>query len=319
MTTGERTPTDARVILLAIGLGVAAVLVGLAPWLLTGARLPLQNLWAAPVVEADGVTAAPESMPVSLLPFSQYALTLQASLLITGSAVAGLVARAAGARRSRGAVIAVLAGTVGAQSVALVQSSVTVTGGLADRVESVVYLGAVVGAAVAGIAFGVVVLLLIARARRGAAVVGLAVGAIALAQWGYALVYPPFSLVTENVAVADSVLRWLPAVLVAAAIVWAGVSTIGRAVGAAVALIALWVGPAAITAVSNVAGSRVYASYPFETVEIAGSIFTSALASPATWRAVLVAAVLAGIGLALRRPVQEWRRRRAERVAPYPS
>jgi len=319
MTTGERTPTDARVILLAIGLGVAAVLVGLAPWLLTGARLPLQNLWAAPVVEADGVTAAPESMPVSLLPFSQYALTLQASLLITGSAVAGLVARAAGARRSRGAVIAVLAGTVGAQSVALVQSSVTVTGGLADRVESVVYLGAVVGAAVAGIAFGVVVLLLIARARRGAAVVGLAVGAIALAQWGYALVYPPFSLVTENVAVADSVLRWLPAVLVAAAIVWAGVSTIGRAVGAAVALIALWVGPAAITAVSNVAGSRVYASYPFEMVEIAGSIFTSALASPATWRAVLVAAVLAGIGLALRRPVQEWRRRRAERVAPYPS
>jgi len=319
MTTGERTPTDARVILLAIGLGVAAVLVGLAPWLLTGARLPLQNLWAAPVVEADGVTAAPDSMPVSLLPFSQYALTLQASLLITGSAVAGLVARAAGARRSRGAVIAVLAGTVGAQSVALVQSSVTVTGGLADRVESVVYLGAVVGAAVAGIAFGVVVLLLIARARRGAAVVGLAVGAIALAQWGYALVYPPFSLVTENVAVADSVLGWLPAVLVAAAIVWAGVSTIGRAVGAAVALIALWVGPAAITAVSNVAGSRVYASYPFEMVEIAGSIFTSALASPATWRAVLVAAVLAGIGLALRRPVQEWRRRRAERVAPYPS
>ena len=319
MTTGERTPTDARVILLAIGLGVAAVLVGLAPWLLTGARLPLQNLWDAPVVEADGVTAAPKSMPVSLLPFSQYALTLQASLLITGSAVAGLVARAAGARRSRGAVIAVLAGTVGAQSVALVQSSVTVTGGLADRVESVVYLGAVVGAAVAGIAFGVVVLLLIARARRGAAVVGLAVGAIALAQWGYALVYPPFSLVTENVAVADSVLGWLPAVLVAAAIVWAGVSTIGRAVGAAVALIALWVGPAAITAVSNVAGSRVYASYPFEMVEIAGSIFTSALASPATWRAVLVAAVLAGIGLALRRPVQEWRRRRAERVAPYPS
>ncbi|KQO84089.1 hypothetical protein ASF17_00565 [Frigoribacterium sp. Leaf263] len=319
MTTGERTPADARVILLAIGLGVAAVLVGLAPWLLTGARLPLQNLWAAPVVEADGVTAAPESMPVSLLPFSQYALTLQASLLITGSAVAGLVARAAGARRSRGAVIAVLAGTVGAQSVALVQSSVTVTGGLADRVESVVYLGAVVGAAVAGIAFGVVVLLLIARARRGAAVVGLAVGAIALAQWGYALVYPPFSLVTENVAVADSVLRWLPAVLVAAAIVWTGVSTIGRAIGATVALLGLWIGPAAITAISSVAGSRVYASYPFEMVEIAGSIFTSALASPATWRAVVVAAVLAGIGLAVRRPVLERRRRHGERVAPSTS
>lgn len=319
MTTGERTPTHPRAILLFVGLGVVAVIVGLAPWLLTGARLPLQNLWAASVVEADGVTAAPESMPVSLLPFSQYALTLQASLLITGSAVAGLTARAIGARQRRGAVIAVVAGTVGAQAVALVQSSVTVTGGLADSVESVVYLGAVVGAAVAGIALGLVVLLLIARARRGAAVVGLAVGALALVQWGYALVYPPFSLVTETVAVADAVLRWLPAVLVAAAIVWAGVSTIGRAIGATVALLALWIGPAAITAISNVAGSRVYASYPFEMVEIAGSIFTSALASPATWRAVLVAAVLAGIGLALRRPVLTWLRRRRELVPPAPA
>jgi len=163
------------------------------------------------------------------------------------------------------------------------------------------------------------VLLLIARARRGAAVVGLAVGAIALAQWGHALVYPPFSLVTENVAVADSVLRWLPAVLVAAAIVWTGVSTIGRAIGATVALLGLWIGPAAITAISSVAGSRVYASYPFEMVEIAGSIFTSALASPATWRAVVVAAVLAGIGLAVRRPVLERRRRHGERVAPSTS
>jgi hypothetical protein len=319
MTTGERTPTHPRAILLFVGLGVVAVIVGLAPWLLTGARLPLQNLWAASVVEADGVTAAPESMPVSLLPFSQYALTLQASLLITGSAVAGLTARAIGARQRRGAVIAVVAGTVGAQAVALVQSSVTVTGGLADSVESVVYLGAVVGAAMAGIALGLVVLLLIARARRGAAVVGLAVGALALVQWGYALVYPPFSLVTETVAVADAVLRWLPAVLVAAAIVWAGVSTIGRAIGATVALLALWIGPAAITAISNVAGSRVYASYPFEMVEIAGSIFTSALASPATWRAVLVAAVLAGIGLALRRPVLTWLRRRRELVPPAPA
>jgi hypothetical protein len=319
MTTGERTPTDARAILLFVGLGVVAVIVGLAPWLLTGARLPLQNLWAAPVVEADGVTAAPESMPVSLLPFSQYALTLKASLLITGSAVAGLVARAIGARQRRGAVIAVVAATVGAQAVALVQSSVTVTGGLADSVESVVYLGAVVGAAMAGIALGVVVLLLIVRARRGAAVVGLAVGALALVQWGYALVYPPFSLVTETVGVADAVLRWLPAVLVAAAIVWAGVSTVGRAVGATIALLALWIGPAAITAISNVAGSRVYASYPFEMVEIAGSIFTSALASPATWRAVVVAAVLAGIGLAVRRPVLDRRRRHGERVAPSPS
>ncbi|MDY0944837.1 hypothetical protein SOM11_02425 [Frigoribacterium sp. CFBP9039] len=314
MTTGERAPIDLRLIMICAGLGVVAVAFGLLPWLLTGARLPLQNLWTTPVVAPDGVTAAPDAMPVSLLPFSQYALTLQAALLVTGSAVAGLVVRATGVRHRRGTVIALLVGTVGAQLVALIQSTTTVRAGLPDSLASVVYLAAVIAAAAIGIALGVVVLLLIARAPRGAAVVGLSVGAVAVVEWGHALVYPPFSLITEAVPVAEAVLRWSPAVLVAAAVVWAGTSTLGRAVGAAVSLLALWIGPAAITAVSSAAGTRVYASYPFEMVDMAGQVFTSALVSTAGWSPVVLAAVLAAAGLVARRPVLAWLRGRTGRT-----
>jgi hypothetical protein len=65
---------------------VVAALVGLLPWLITGIRRPLQNLRAT--------STSPESMPVALLPFSQYALTLIVGLIVTGSAIAGVVARA---------------------------------------------------------------------------------------------------------------------------------------------------------------------------------------------------------------------------------
>ena len=50
MTTGERAPIDLRLTMICVGLGVVAVAFGLLPWLLTGARLPLQNLWTTPVV-----------------------------------------------------------------------------------------------------------------------------------------------------------------------------------------------------------------------------------------------------------------------------
>ena len=42
------------------GIGAAAATLGLLPWLITGARLPLQNLW--------GTSTVPEEMPIGLLP-----------------------------------------------------------------------------------------------------------------------------------------------------------------------------------------------------------------------------------------------------------
>ena len=66
-------------------LGILAGLLGLAPWLISGARLPLQNLW--------GTEVLPEQMPVSLLPLSQYKLTTLVAFLTAGGAVAGLAVR----------------------------------------------------------------------------------------------------------------------------------------------------------------------------------------------------------------------------------
>ena len=59
--------------------GAGSAVVGLLPWMITGMRLPLQNLWASDTL--------PKSMPVALLPLSNYAVTLIAGLLVTGDAV----------------------------------------------------------------------------------------------------------------------------------------------------------------------------------------------------------------------------------------
>ncbi|TPW93097.1 hypothetical protein FJ656_35030, partial [Schumannella luteola] len=66
--------------LASLGIGVAAALLGLLPWILTGMRLPLQNLWA--------FDALPEQMPVAWLPLSQYSVTFVLGILVVGAASA---------------------------------------------------------------------------------------------------------------------------------------------------------------------------------------------------------------------------------------
>jgi len=83
---------DARAIYYLL-FGIAAAALGLLPWLVTGLTLPLQNLWNVDTLPAD--------MPRTLLPFSQYAVTLIVGLIVVGSAIAGGIARARGERPSR--------------------------------------------------------------------------------------------------------------------------------------------------------------------------------------------------------------------------
>src|SRR6185437_8146678 len=66
-----------------LGIGAAAALAGLLPWLVHGMQLPLQNLGERMTGPAD----------IVLLPFSQYALTLIAALLVVGAAAAGIASR----------------------------------------------------------------------------------------------------------------------------------------------------------------------------------------------------------------------------------
>jgi hypothetical protein len=88
---GTSSPPRSREAVLSLLVGMASVVVGLSPWLVSGGRLPLQNLGAA--------GAAPDEMPFVLLPFSQYALTLIVAVIVIGSALAGGIVRVARRRR----------------------------------------------------------------------------------------------------------------------------------------------------------------------------------------------------------------------------
>lgn len=67
--------------------GFGAAFICLLPWLVTGMRLPMQDLWAVDIL--------PENMPRALLPFSQYQLPLILAMIIFGAGLACRAVRAA--------------------------------------------------------------------------------------------------------------------------------------------------------------------------------------------------------------------------------
>ncbi|WP_438856252.1 hypothetical protein [Agromyces sp. M3QZ16-3] len=292
---------------LLIGAGAAAL--GLLPWLVEGMRLPLQNLWAT--------DAAPEEYPLVLLPFSQYFLTRIAALLVVGAATAGIVARATRTRQRRFGVAWMLVGLLAVQATAIVQTTTVVRGGLEERVESDLYVAALVGIAVLANLVGVLVMLLVAAAPRAGAVIAFALTAVLAPSWVGGLLLPdPVTTgpVTDAVLL---VLRWLPAVLVGVAIAWGGVGTVGRVIAAIVALAVLWIGPALIIAVSSAAGSRVLARHPDEMLDQAVGVFRSASTMPdVVVPPLVVAVVIAALGLLARLVV---RRNRASTRARGPA
>lgn len=270
-------------------IGVGAALVGLLPWLVTGMRLPLQNLWAA--------DAMPDDMPLALLPFSQYELSTIASLLVVGAAVAGIAARALRRRSPRGGFALLLFGVLLVDVVAIVQTATVVGAGLRDDDWSTVYLTAVLAVAILALLVAMLVLWLIARAPRAGAVIGLSIAAVLVSGWLHLLLAPE-PVFTGEPAWLWTAVRWVPAVLVGAAIAWGGVGTVGRVIGALASLVILWVGPALITAVSAAAGTRVLAREPAEMLDYARRVFGMALTEPALVAPPLVVAVcVAGVGL----------------------
>ena len=268
-------------------------MVGLLPWLLTGMRLPLQNLWAAPTT--------PEDMPMVMLPLNQYYVTVVLALVVTGYGVAGLVVRALGARVPPRAVAAVGAGALAVHLVATVQSMAAVTSGLAGRAASVVYLAALLALVVGAVLVGSSVLALITARPRGAAVVGLSVLGLALGPWSATSVPPPDTGAEQALSwVLADVVRWIPAVVVGVAIAWGGLGRLSRVAAALGALLVLWIGSAALTAVSNAAGSRALLRHPAELLAYASEVFEAALLQrDQVVASLLVAVVVAAGGTAL--------------------
>jgi hypothetical protein len=278
-------------------IGVAAAIAGLLPWLVTGMRLPLQNLWATQPL--------PDRMPIVLLPFSQYALMLIAALVIIGAAAAALAARAARARLSRGGVVGLFIGLLATQVVAAAQTAAVVRGGLADRAESDLYFAAVLGVVALSILVGALVFWLIATAPRAGALVGLSIAAIAFGPWLSGLLIPFGTVPVDWVAALAGWTRWAPAILIGASIAWCGVGTVGRVVAAASSLLLLWIAPALITGVTSAAGSRVLAGSPADMLDYAAGVTRSALFIPEIVVPPLaVAIVVAAVGVGVRASIR---------------
>ena len=281
-------------------IGVAAAVIGLLPWLATGMRLPLQNLWNA---------TDPDAMPMVLLPFSQYYLTTLFGLIVTGSVAAGVAARALRARMPRGGLLLVVCGALTIQIIAVVQTTFVVQAGLQEGWESTLYVVAIVAVCVLSVLLGAGVLVLVAGAPRAGALIGLTIGAIAVGDWLSAWLRPFQITAGEAVYTLSAVLQWVPAILVGVAIAWTGLRSVGRVIAALASLALLWIAPALITGVSAAAGTRVLARHPAEMLDYAWGVFGMALFVPEiALRPIATAVVVAAAGLGV-----SWLIRRARR------
>jgi hypothetical protein len=273
-------------------IGGAAAVVGLLPWLVAGMRLPLQNLWAS--------STLPGEMPFALLPFSQYYVVLIASLILVGSAIAGIAGRTIAAGNPGKSLLALLAGVLIVQLVAVGQTAITVGAGLSERTEATLYVVALTGGTIVTIAVGLGILALIARGPKPVALIALSISAIALGRWLGALVRPVGSVPVDS-PVLDAlieVIQLIPAVLIGATIAWSGISSIGRVIAAIASLAVLWIGPTLVTAISAATGTRVLAKYPAEMLDYGVGVLLMALGMPELWGTSLVVAIaVAAIGL----------------------
>ena len=239
--------------------GAASAIVGLLPWLITGARLPLQNLWATDSLD----------MPFALLPFSQYFLSFTAAMLLVGSAIAGIVGRATTAKNRRAALRALIGGVALVQVIALAQTAITVALGIGldrHRTAAILYLVLITGGIFVSLLVGLGMLALIARAPKAGTLVALSIAAVAASSWLSGFLFPINTFATSSPLTNffSELVRFLPAILIGAAIAWCGVNTRGRIVATVVAVMVLILGPILVTAIFNAAGSRVLAPYPDE-------------------------------------------------------
>jgi hypothetical protein len=117
-----------RDVALALAIGLAAGLLGLAPWLITGARLPLQNLWGT------------QEMPLALLPPNQYESTTLVALMVTGGAAAGFAVRCWSPVRRLLATWCATGAVAAGQVAAATQAFMVLGGGLAPGQMSSLYL-----------------------------------------------------------------------------------------------------------------------------------------------------------------------------------
>ncbi|WP_394253563.1 hypothetical protein [Arthrobacter pityocampae] len=288
---GRKKPSDSTCALL---LGVVAAVVGLGPWLITGARLPLQNLW--------GLDTLPEDMPIALLPLSQYSLTTIVILLIVGGAATGIALRVWNPTRYKAMTRWAVGGVFLVHLIAVLQSFTVLHRGLADGTAADVYFLGILAGVLASIAASIVLLVLLAARSKTLVTLGIGLLSVPFVSWLTQWVVGAMELMggTDFPVWLAFVSRWLPAVLVGCALAWCGLRSIRQALVWGVNLALLWLVPALFTSVTYVFGTRVYLGNPHEMLILAQQILTATLgpdggAAPTVLLAILIAALGTGI------------------------
>ncbi len=289
----------------ALPAGAAGAVLGLLPWIVAGGRLPEQELW----------TATTTAMPFVLLPFSFTSVVLVFSLLIVGATVAGIAGRML---RVRGwGLLLLVLGVLIVQGLATAQTATVLRAGLQERLESTVYLAALVAGTVLSMLVGAIVTILVAGAPRAGALIGLTIGAIGMGSWT-ALLWDPGRTAESVFSALLPLTPWIAPVLTGIAIAWTGIGTAGRVIAALAALVMVWVAPAVTTALFNALGSRVLLRSSSDLIDYGVGVFQAALLTPElALRPVLAAAGVAALGLGLR--ALGGRRRRGAASADPPS
>lgn len=277
--------------------GIAASVVLLFPSWVGGGRLPLQNLWHEQTM--------PDDMPFSLLPLSQYYALSIFVMLQLGGVVAGFVVRALRARAWPAALGVLLVHViVTAQSFSVLANGL----GLADRSagsREMLYFGGMLGGVLAGMLLAQVGCWMASRRTVPLPALAVALSAVPVRSW-IGFMIASFNPITGYPQEVGMVLRWVPAVIVAAGLIWCGVRPLSRVVVWVVGLLALWVLPAVFTALSNALGMRVLDGDLREMAEVAAQIFPVALGVE-MWP-VMVALVIAVVGTVVRSVVGGARR-----------
>ncbi|MFJ4286766.1 hypothetical protein ACIPY0_14095 [Paenarthrobacter nicotinovorans] len=271
----------------ALLIGTIAGALGLLPWWITGAKLPLQNLWASPVM--------PDQMPLALLPLSQYEILALIALLTTGGALAGLAVRLWNRARRAIAMWCAVGGVLMVQVVATAQSFTVLNDGLAGGKLTDFYFFGLLACVILSIAASIVAQLLMGARSRAATALGVGFIAVPVTSWAVQWVVGVAGRSNMPLEV-PTIAHWIPAVLVGCTLAWCGFKPARRIIVWVLDLAFLWVIPAVFTAVQSVLATRAIAGDIAEMVLMGQQVLTAALGPDGGAGPTLLLAV--GIGLA---------------------
>lgn len=268
--------------------GVLAGGIGLLPWLATGEVLPLQNLWRVDVL--------PDAMPWAMLPLSQYYLEWVIALLAVPGLLAGLLLRRPFPPAAR---LWASLGLLVVQLAAVSQSLAVLVPGLTESPLATAYIAGLVVTCLFGVVLGQVVLAMVTLRVRWLVTIGFGLAAVPLSSWVLGLLrllLGQFGVPTWATIAA----WWLPALVVGAALAWCGLGSRGQATAWIVALVLLWIAPAALQAVGFAVARNTVRQGPLAVLESFLGMFAGTLGS---WgqvtQGVLLALVIGSVGTGL--------------------